>query len=381
MSASIAAPHREPQKLFYIDNIKVILTILVVLHHTFIAYGASGGWYYAQKTTRVGALVPMTMFVSINQSFFMGFFFMLAAYFTYSSYNRKGAGKFIADRALRLGLPLLFYSFVFSPILCYLVYYFGKGHHISLGQYLLNFDDWIDFGVLWFVAALLLFTMIYVSYRKVSLNGLKKQLPVPAPYQIWLFAVVVGGISFLVRVVFPVGWVLKPFGFQLGHFSQYISLFIIGIVAAKNNWFSQLPYQTGRRMRGAALLALLCFPVFYLIKTKLGMPVEWFSGGFHWQALLYAVWEQFIGISIIVALLATGKHRWNSTSPLLGRLSRSAFAVYIFHPLIVIALSLLLKNWQTDPAVKMLLAAPLAVIGSFAFGSLGLIIPPVRRVI
>ena len=68
-------------KLIYIDNIKVILTILVVLHHTFITYGSPGGWYYTQKTIHIGALIPMTMFVSINQSFFMGFFFLLAAYF------------------------------------------------------------------------------------------------------------------------------------------------------------------------------------------------------------------------------------------------------------------------------------------------------------
>ena len=124
----------QPSKLFYIDNIKIILTILVILHHTFITYGASGGWYYTQKTTNMGALVPMTMFVSLNQSFFMGFFFLLAAYFTQSSYDRKGAGRFVSDRLLRLGLPLIFYSFIFSPFLSYLVYYFGKEQHITYLQ-------------------------------------------------------------------------------------------------------------------------------------------------------------------------------------------------------------------------------------------------------
>ena len=38
-------------KIVYIDRLKVILTVLVVLHHSFITYGATGGWYYVQKTT------------------------------------------------------------------------------------------------------------------------------------------------------------------------------------------------------------------------------------------------------------------------------------------------------------------------------------------
>ncbi|RYE25743.1 MAG: acyltransferase, partial [Sphingobacteriaceae bacterium] len=151
-----------PPKLFYVDNIKVLMTILVVLHHTAVTYGGPGSWYYNEKTTQLGALIPMTMFVSVNQSFFMGFFFLLAAFFTPNSYERKGAGKFITERLFRLGIPLLFYSLIFSPLLSYLVYYFAEGHHITYTQYLGGFDDWVDFGVLWFLAALLLFTTIYV---------------------------------------------------------------------------------------------------------------------------------------------------------------------------------------------------------------------------
>jgi len=49
LSPATSTVTSRPQKLFYIDNVKIILTILVILHHTFITYGASGGWYYTQK--------------------------------------------------------------------------------------------------------------------------------------------------------------------------------------------------------------------------------------------------------------------------------------------------------------------------------------------
>ncbi|MDR7211424.1 acyltransferase [Flavobacterium piscis] len=368
-------------KLFYIDTIKVLLTILVVLHHTFIAYGSSEGWYYNEQTTLIGARIPITMFVGINQSFFMGCFFMLAAYFTGSSFSRKGTSKFIKDRLVRLGIPMVFYSFILSPFISYLVYYFAKEQHITYLEYLSGYDSWIDLGVTWFLAALLLFTLIYVAIKKTCKLSFKKTLAAPDSRIILLFALALGVISFVVRVVFPVGWILEPIGFQPGHFPQYIALFIIGLLAAKNNWFDTLSDKTGKQLKISAWFCLLFFPVFFIIKFKLDTPTSWFSGGYHWQALLYAVWEQWIGISILTALLIKGKRSWNTSSVLLAKLSRSSFAVYIFHPLVIVGFTLAVRNWVAEPAIKLLVVAPLIVISSFVLGSLVLLIPGVKKII
>ncbi|AMP97541.1 Acyltransferase 3 [Pedobacter cryoconitis] len=378
---SLTKPLNHSNKVFYIGNIKVLLTLLVVLHHTFIAYGFSGGWYYTEKTTHIGAMVPMTMFVSINQSFFMGFFFLLSAYFTGPSYDKKGASQFMTDRLLRLGIPLLFYSFVLSPFISYLVYYFAKGHRITYLQYLSGYNTWIDFGVLWFVAALLVFTLIYLTGRSLVNITFKKPVPVPGAVAILLFAVLLGIISFLTRIFFPGGWVLKPLGFQLGHFPQYIALFMVGLLAYRNQWFDGLSESTGKRLVWSAWLCLLFFPVFFMIRVKMNIPVAWYSGGFHWQSLFYAVWEQWIGLSILTALLSRAKRSWNTSSPLRGKLSRCLFAVYIFHPLVIVALTLAVRNWAVDPAIKLMLVAPLAVLGSFMLGAFVLLIPGVKRII
>src|ERR1700759_4163350 len=119
----------KPQKakIAYIDHLKILATILVVLHHSFITYGAPGSWYYQQKTHLLGAQFPMTVFVATNQSFFMGFFFFLSALFIGPSYKKKGAGKFLTDRLKRLAIPLVFYSLVLSPVMIYLVERYGKG--------------------------------------------------------------------------------------------------------------------------------------------------------------------------------------------------------------------------------------------------------------
>jgi surface polysaccharide O-acyltransferase-like enzyme len=368
-------------KVVYIDRIKVILTALVVLHHSFITYGAPGGWYFQQKSTLPGALGPMTMFVSVNQSFFMGMFFFLSAYFIGPSYEKKGAAQFVKDRLIRLGLPLIFYSFILSPAMNYLVYYFGYGHHITLMQFLSGYDDWIDFGVLWFVAALLIFTLLYVLARITFKNIASKTIFAPNAGTIVLFAAGVGVISFLVRLFFPVGWVLHPVGFQPGHFSQYIALFILGLIASKNNWLNTISDKTGKQLGKWALRLLLFFLVFFVIQKITHMEGSWWSGGFHWQALLYAVWEQVIGFCIIVGLLSRGRRLWNEPSARISKLSRYTFAVYIFHPLVIISLSLLVSAWSIEPALKLLFVAPLAVTGSFLLASVIVTIPGVKKII
>lgn len=311
----------------------------------------------------------------------MGFFFFLSAYFIGPSFDKKGVAQFVRDRLLRLGLPLIFYSFILSPILSYLVYYFAEGRHITYLQFLSGFHPWIDFGVLWFVAALLLFTLIYVLWRIVIKNSASKNLAAPSASAIILYAIIVGVISFIVRTVFPVGWVLKPLGFQLGHFSQYIALFIFGLIAYKNNWLNTLSHKTGKPMLVLVIFLILCFPLFYILKVKLDMPMDWFSGGWHWQSLLYAVWEQVIGFSIITMLLCYGKKLWNKSSVILDKLSRYTFAVYIFHPLVLISLSMVFRDWVVDPALKLLVVGPLAVAGSFLLAAGIVRIPGVGKVI
>jgi len=377
-----AGSNTQTVKIVYIDNLKVMLTVLVVLHHAFITYGAPGGWYYAEKTTSVAASIPMTLFVATNQSFFMGFFFFISAYFTESSYHKKGAARFTIDRLKRLGIPLIFYSFILSPVLCFLVYRFALGHDITYIQFLGGFHPWIDFGVLWFVAALLLFSLLYVGIMLLFKSKLSASGKMPSTLTVVLFALTLALGSYLVRSVFPVGWVLKPVGFQLGHFVQYIALFTLGIVASRGKWLNIVSYKIGKGFAVmVAVMILVVFPVIYYIKEVTNSPVETFSGDGHWQSLMYACWEQFTGIFIIVALLGIARQRWNSQSMFMKNMSRATFAVYIFHPLVLISLSMLFRPLDADPAIKLLFVAPLAVIGSFVLGSLLVKIPGVKAII
>lgn len=366
-------------KIVYIDNLRVLLTILVVLHHTFISYGAPGGWYFTDPTTSKPALIIMTLFVATNQAFFMGFFFFLSALFTGPSYKKKGNKQFIADRLKRLGIPLLFYSFIFSPVLNFLVYKYGYGKPATFTQYLGGYDDWIDFGVLWFVAALLVFTLVYVALKKFGNNINHERYRFPGNKAILLFALVLGVVSYFVRMVFPIGWVLYPIGFQLAHFPQYICMFILGIIASRNGWMQDIDLKKAKRwMLVALLLVFVVFPLMFILANS---PIDTFQGNGTWQSFLAAMWEQLTGISIMVAISGIALHKWNYTTALLQKMSRAAYATYIFHPLVVISICILLRQWQVDPAIKLLVAAPTAVILAFALARLIIKLPVVKNII
>jgi surface polysaccharide O-acyltransferase-like enzyme len=369
------------QKIYYLDHVKVLLTVLVILHHSFITYGGPGGWYYRQPTTSEGALIPMTMFVSTNQAFFMGLFFLLSAYFVEPSLKRKGTKVYLLDRLKRLGIPLVFYSLILSPILNFMVYRYGEHNPVTFMQFLSGYDGWIQFGVLWFVVALLLFTLIFVALYNLKLTG-SRSITQLKTGPILLFAASLGLITFFVRLVFPVGWVLKPVGFQFGHFTQYIAMFAIGILARRGNLADKLDFKLAKRFAWIALgMLVVLFPVLGIVQKVTGAPGSDFNGGLNLLNLLYSFYEQIIGVCIIVAITGISRYKWNKPSKFLTTLSRNTFAVYIFHPLVLIGLSLLLSAWMVSPVIKLAVVAPCAVIGSFLLAAVIVKIPGVNKVI
>ena len=60
----------------YLDKLRVFLTCLVIFHHTAVAFGASGGWYYKSSDLWSGwSQGLMSLVMGIYQPYFMALFF------------------------------------------------------------------------------------------------------------------------------------------------------------------------------------------------------------------------------------------------------------------------------------------------------------------
>ena len=73
---------KPPARLFHLDNLRIYLTILVILHHTAISYGGAGDWTIIDPSVDDISPIFLTLFTAVNQSYFMSAFFLLAGYFT-----------------------------------------------------------------------------------------------------------------------------------------------------------------------------------------------------------------------------------------------------------------------------------------------------------
>ena len=100
-------------RLLFVDDIRVFLTILVVLHHLMVIYAGTGNWPYTEGMQDASAAMQGDVsealggwFCAVNQAYFMDLFLLISAYFVPGSYDRKGAGRFLKDRLIRLGIPL-----------------------------------------------------------------------------------------------------------------------------------------------------------------------------------------------------------------------------------------------------------------------------------
>ena len=366
------------QRLFYIDNLRIFLICLVVLLHFNITYGAPGDWYYNESESDIPEVIPQSMFNATNQAFTLGMFFFISAFFTAASIKRKTTGKFLKDRLVRLVIPLVVFYFLLNPVSIYIRNHFIRGDEVTLVQLITNPRVW-GFGPMWFVEALLLFTIIYLLVRPLNIKLVMK---FPKTWQIISGALLVALIQYVIRIWLPVGWSMPFTNFQFPFFIQYIFMLFFGVVAYQNNWLESITYKMGIRwFVFAQVLIFVGFPVVFIGGGAIDKGLDIFMGGLTCQNLSYAVWEQLVGFSMIMGLFGIFKKIFNSQGKFARKLSDSAYGVYVFHTPVIIGISAIFLKLDINQLLKFVVLAPLALLSCFVVTWLVRQFPLVKKVL
>jgi hypothetical protein len=355
---------------------------MVILHHTAITYGAPGGWFWTElKPSATPTSLLLTLFVTTNQAYFMGFFFFLAGYFTPASLERKGYPRFIGDRFLRLGLPLLAFGLILGPLTAAIVNYAQGDGFWLVFPWLWRHKEFIN-GPLWFAQALLIFSLAYCIWRAVAGEPLAQaqRAPRPVPASRWwmLSALAVGIAALAIRQFVPTG--VNVVGLQLGYFATYIFLFALGIAAWRYDWLRQLTWKNARAGIIAMVIAWPLMPIAVAIVVARKTNPS-FSGGLSWTAILYALWEPFVAWGLIAAWMLVFRARMNQPSNFWNWMNRRAYAVYIIHPPVLVGIALLLHSWVAPALVKFGVVGLLACIASWLVSDPLVRLPGVRSVV
>jgi peptidoglycan/LPS O-acetylase OafA/YrhL len=349
-------------RLRYVDNLRTALTALVVIHHAALGYSNIPGWFYVEPPTDSSATL-LDVLILLNQAFFMGAFFLISALFVPASYDRKGAERFLAERLLRLGVPLLIWLLVLRPLATAGDYIEARGAAIQQGTelpywqyYVLSFSP----GPMWFVEVLLLFSALYVLWRHLTGQGRHTAGPAPAPGRapgavaIIGFTVVLALATYLWRIVVPMD--VQVVGLPTpAYLPQYAALFTVGLLASRRGWPADLSATAGRAGFAAAAVAAVA------IVLVLNSDGDAILGHGTFASLVMATCEQALAVGLTLGLLVLFRDRLDHQGRRRRFLSAHAYTVYVIHPVVLVALGYALSGVQAPAVVKFALLAVLAV--------------------
>jgi len=349
------------ERLLYIDNLRLLVIVLVVSIHLAVTVSGFGSWYYLYGThLDTLSTVWFAFYQSFTQGYFLGLLFMISGYFVAGSYDRKGFGQFVGDRFKRLIIPTLIFMIAITPFI----------EIVELGNKYSGFNL-VGFlsgtGPMWFAVALFGFSLIYGLVRLGSSKSAPasdwKQLKPTLGVAVSL-ALIIAVFAFLIRIVQPIG--TDILNFQLCYFASYIALFIIGVLAYRNDLFAKISYRGGKRLViGAIALGFLVWFVIVAVATATGTTAA-LEGGLTWQSAAFSTWESFVAVAMSFGLIAVFREKFNGQSRLVKALSDNSFAVYLFHPMIIIPITLLLSPLVLYPVAKWLLLCLICVPLCFA---------------
>jgi fucose 4-O-acetylase-like acetyltransferase len=330
-------------RLDFLDNLKAALTVLVVYHHaTGSVVGAGGGWIYSIGNFRNDWQPFMQWSLLLNQSYFMCLFFFISGYFSSSSLRKKGPAAFMADKMKRIGTPYVVWTFAIAPLGIILIF------DVFLGQ---NLGPWWYRPLslqCWFLGWLIILNAWYcLYYDKASDTGggdvaLRDPSPPPLLYvlafalTVCFFcntAIMVLGLTTVVDMPISVGSLPFDIFFFFGGtvLEQRKTLQHLGDLLQEGTPFAQ-EAEVAKIGAWATLLVSFVIAVIWFYMKITGV-VFLVGTGF-----LLAGGMVFICYALVIYFY----EYLNYTSEWTAFFVKSAYCVYIIHPLVVICVT---KAW------------------------------------
>ena len=354
------------------DNLRVAVIAGVIVVHTATAYVVDIPWYYDQERATSGVW-PMLLSppVLLGALFALGPLFLLAGWFSARSLARRGPGGFVRSRLLRLGVPLLVFVLAINPLTDYLG---GLRHeHGSLVADLAT----TEVSVMWFVAALLAFSVAYAALRRV-----RPPAP-PRPLRPGLLA----GAALAIAVSSFAVWQRWPvigdafLNLRWGEWPQGAVLFALGVRAADAGWLEDFPPVLARRLGwvAAAGVAALMTLLLYLVLAR--GEDQALAMGADVATMAFALLDGVIAVTGTLWFLSWLRHRWPTHGVMLGKAARASYATYITHPLVLTSVMVAFAPVALAPEIKFVLVAAVAVAVCFTAGYALTRVPGISKVL
>jgi len=361
-----------------IDYLRSGVTLLVVAHHASLAYNTVSFYdaddYLKSSTPVVDAVrwMPLDFFVGWNDMFFMCLMFLISGLFIIPSLNRKGAGRFMTDRAKRLGIPFIVSVFLLAPLAYYASWLLGSA--AGEGGYLSGFftnNGWAS-GPAWFIWVLLAYgAVVALVYRLAP--GLMKKLSWTASsprnlVMIFLLASLASTIPLRLFVA-PGYWahIAGPLYFHAWRFLLYFVWFLLGVALGSAEPDRSLSRENLKPWPLWLLLGGITYLFHGVFETQgAGRAIipGWLSAMI--LTTLYGLCCTFTGL----AALGLARRFFHTARPAADSLTANAYGIYVFHYVFVIWMQFLLLGQPFPAWIKFLIVFITALAASWLLTAL-----------
>jgi len=365
-----------------IGTLRAVITVMVIAHHAFLGYHPFAPPPFDSLRTAPywqafpvvdpdrwhGALWP----VAVNDMFFMSLMFLISGLFVWQSLTTRGGGRYLRDRARRLGLPFLAAAALLAP-LAYLPSYLQTGAAATWSGFWrewLALESW-PAGPAWFLWVLLAFNLLAVALHAVAPRcgeRLGTLFAGAARRPVIAFGILVAA-SAVAYVPMALGYgglrwsALGPFAIQTSRAAHYLIYFAAGVAIGALGLERGLVARTGKLaarwplwVGGAAVAFLLAIEA----TTR-----DLASGGARTWQLVDALGFVVACAALCFAFLACFVRIAPLRSRLAASLRANAYAMYVVHYAIVTWLQYALLDAALPGFAKAALVFGLAVASSW----------------
>lgn len=351
------------QRLYFMDNLRSIIIILVIFLHTSLCYMAyPPKWWYVIDPKNS---IFFTYAVILTDVFIMPAMFFISGYFLFYSFRKKSFTKFAADKIWRIALPWVAGVFLFAPPLTYMIY-FSRQIPVSFMNFLRNdfFGKAYQQAHYWFIGVLLAFVIIAVAAAFIIPKLTKKNNDNKKPgflFHILLISLATCAFT-ITNQFYPLNAWIHPgfiFVFQPIRLFGLFMFFCLGIYAEKNSWFTEKGYTPNSYVWLITAFVSGTAYILFKIKCPQSRSAEILFQGIN--ALLFNI---FCYSSIIFAAAFT-RSKLNFTNRFLKLFSNNSYGSYYVHQFFIFSFAYILTKTRLQVGIKFFITMTAAVIFSW----------------
>jgi peptidoglycan/LPS O-acetylase OafA/YrhL len=384
-----------------VGYLRAFITVLVLAHHSVIAYIAGlpkPSRDFTKPPYNWGAFPILDphnsplpgILTGFNETFFMSLMFFISGLFVWDSLKRKGAGGFVRDRIVRLGIPFAFAAGILAP-LAYYPSYRVTGADPGFAAYWrawTSLPGWVS-GPAWFIWVLLAFGCLAAGLYAFAPRWGERlgRLTVSAntrPFAVFATLLAVSAAAYvpLVLIFGATQWLqVGPFAIQASRILHYAVYFIAGIGVGAVGLNASLLAPDGMLQQHWRRWAIAS-PIVFLLTTALVIADYVLKGGEQpgWEianGLAYVTCCATTSFAVMAVFVRFARRRstvWDS-------LAANAYGMYLIHYVFVTWIQFALLPSDLPALSKCVLV--FSSVLALSWGSVALLrrIPVVGRVL